>query len=77
MAVVTRALHPTLACEVLGLRLWAPLDAMTVRELRDLWSRYGVLLFRRQALSEPELAAFCDLPGGLRRARRTDGASDR
>jgi taurine dioxygenase len=75
MAVATRALHPTLACEVLGLRLWEPLDGETVGELRDLWSRYGVLLFRRQALSESELASFCAVFGPLERTVRTDWAS--
>lgn len=39
MAIETRALHPTLACEVVGLRLWEQLDAATVAELRALWSR--------------------------------------
>ena len=52
MPLETRPLHPTLACEVLDLRLWEPLAPETVAELRELWSRRGVLVFRRQALSE-------------------------
>jgi taurine dioxygenase len=75
MALATRPLHPTLACEVVGLRLWEKLEAETVAELRALWSRYGVLLFRRQALGEGELAAFCALFGPLERTVRTDWAS--
>ena len=75
MALATRPLHPTLACEVVGLRLWEKLDEETVAELRALWSRYGVLLFRRQALGESELAAFCALFGPLERTVRTDWAS--
>jgi taurine dioxygenase len=75
MPLQTRPLHPTLAQEVLGLRLWEPQDEATVAELRALYSRYGVLVFRRQALSELELAAFCALFGPLERTVRSDWAS--
>ncbi len=75
MRFETRPLHPTLACEIVGLRLWEPADPETVTALRDLWGRYGVLLFRRQALGERELAAFCALFGPLERTVRTDWAS--
>jgi taurine dioxygenase len=68
-------LHPTLAQEVIGLRLWEKLDEPTVAELRALYARYGVLVFRRQALSEAELATFCALLGPLERTVRTDWAS--
>jgi taurine dioxygenase len=71
----TRQLHPTLAREVVGLRLWEPLDEATVAELRQLYAQYGVLVFRRQALSEAELAAFCALFGPLERTVRSDWAS--
>src|SRR5213082_3782009 len=75
MSLQTRPLHPTLACEIDGLRLWEPLDAATIAELRQLWSNWGVLVFRRQALSEAELAAFCALFGPLERTVRSDWAS--
>src|SRR5436309_15254985 len=75
MSLQTRPLHPTLACEIDGLRLWEPLDAATVAELRQLWWNWGVLVFRRQALSEAELAAFCALFGPLERTVRSDWAS--
>src|SRR5438270_5052080 len=75
MSLQTRPLHPTLACQIEGLRLWEPLDAATVAELRQLWSNWGVLVFRRQALGEAELAAFCALFGPLERTVRTDWAS--
>src|SRR3954466_1211432 len=75
MPLETRPLHPTLACEVLGLRLWEPLAPETVAELRELWSRRGVLVFRRQALSEQELADFCALFGPVERAVRPGWAS--
>lgn len=71
----TRQLHPTLAREVVGLKLWGRQDEATVAELRDLYARYGVLVFRRQALSEAELAAFCALLGPLERTVRSDWAS--
>jgi taurine dioxygenase len=71
----TRPLHPTLACEIVGLKLWERLDEPTVAGLRDLYARYGVLVFRRQALSEAELAAFCALLGPLERTVRSDWAS--
>ena len=73
--IETRQLHSTLAREVLGLRLWEPLDDATVAELRALYARYGVLVFRRQALSEAELASFCALFGPLERTVRSDWAS--
>src|SRR6202040_1473491 len=74
MPLETRLLHPTLACEVLGLKLWEEPDEPTAAELRDLYARYGVLVFRRQALSEAELAAFCALLGPLERTVRGDWA---
>jgi taurine dioxygenase len=70
-----RPLHPTLAREIAGLRLWEPLDETTVAALRDLYAQYGVLVFRRQALSEAELASFCALFGELERTVRSDWAS--
>jgi taurine dioxygenase len=71
----TRQLHPTLAREVVGLRLWEVLDEASVAELRALFAQYGVLVFRRQALSEGELVAFCALFGPLERTVRSDWAS--
>ncbi len=71
----TRQLHPSLAREVVGLRLWERLDDAIVAELRALYAQYGVLVFRRQALSEVELVAFCGLFGPLERTVRSDWAS--
>jgi taurine dioxygenase len=70
-----RPLHPTLAREVVGLRVWEKLDDATVAELRTLYAQYGVLVFRRQVLSESELASFCALFGELERTVRSDWAS--
>ena len=71
----TRQLHPTLAREVVGLRLWEELKDATIGLLRTLYAQYGVLVFRRQALSESDLAAFCALFGPLERTVRSDWAS--
>jgi alpha-ketoglutarate-dependent taurine dioxygenase len=71
----TRQLHPTLAREINGLGLWEKLDEATVAELRTLYAQHGVLVFRRQALSEAELASFCAQFGELERTVRGDWAS--
>jgi taurine dioxygenase len=71
----TRPLHPTLACEITGLALWETPAPETVAALRALWARYGVLVFRRQALSDAEVAAFSAWFGPLERTVRTDWAS--
>src|ERR1051325_11524186 len=70
-----RQLHPTLAREVVGLRLWEMPDEAIVAELRSLYAQYGVLVVRRQALSAAELAMFCALFGKLERTVRSDWAS--
>ena len=75
MTLESQPLGDSFACEVLGLRLWEPLDNRTVDELRDLWAHHPVLVFRRQALSEHELADFSALFGPLERVVRTDWAS--
>ena len=46
------------AKEVKGLSLWEPQDELTIARLDDVWSRHGVLVFRRQVLSETELMDF-------------------
>src|SRR2546423_845437 len=63
------------ARELLGLRLWEPLDDFTCDKLRELWARHPVLVVRRQALSERELADFSALFGPLERVVRTEWAS--
>ena len=63
------------AREVSGLELWRELSASTVAALRDAWTRHGVLVFRRQALSEGEYAAFGRHFGELDVTVRTDWGS--
>jgi taurine dioxygenase len=71
----SRELENNVACEVVGLRLWEPQDDQTIDELRALWADHPVLVFRRQALSEDELAEFSARFGPLERTVRTDWAS--
>jgi alpha-ketoglutarate-dependent taurine dioxygenase len=75
MPLETRSLGDSFAREVVGLRLCEPLDGVTVEQLRNLWARHPVLVFRRQALAERELADFSALFGPLERVVRTEWAS--
>jgi taurine dioxygenase len=75
MYLETLPLDSRFACEVQRLRLWDPMDDGIVHELRDLWAHHPVLVFRRQALAERELAEFSALFGSLERVVRTEWAS--
>src|SRR5208283_5045681 len=75
MSFECRQLDDSFAREVVGLRLWEPVSDRTIDELRALWARHPVLLFRRQALSEDELADFSARLGPLERVVRTEWAS--
>lgn len=46
------------ACEVLDHALWEAPSASDVSSIRQAYRDHGVLVFRRQAMSEPELLAF-------------------
>ena len=70
-----RPLGTGFAREVTGLELWRGLSAATVDALQDAWSRHGVLVFRRQALSEAEYAAFGRCFGELDLSVRPDWGS--
>ena len=75
MPLETRPIENGFARELPGLRLWEPLDDFTCDKLRELWARHPVLVVRRQALSERELADFSALFGPLERVVRTEWAS--
>jgi alpha-ketoglutarate-dependent taurine dioxygenase len=75
MPLDIRPLNGSFAREVVGLRLWEQQDESTVDQLRQLWAHHPVLVFRRQALSEHELADFSGLFGPLERVVRTEWAS--
>ena len=69
------ALQDTFAHEVLDLNLWKDLDERTLNRLRIAWRRHGVLLFRRQSLSESELVRFFSHFGNSEVIVRTDWQS--
>lgn len=75
MPLETRPIDNSFARELLGLRLWEPLDDFSADELRELWARHPVLVVRRQALAERELADFSARFGPLERVVRTEWAS--
>jgi taurine dioxygenase len=75
MAIEAHPLAGSFAAEVRGLRLWEKLGLADVECLRRLFAEHGVLVFRRQSLSEDEYAEFCALFGSLERTVRTDWAS--
>ena len=63
------------AVEISGMSLWDTPSPDIVEWLRDLWSRHGVVAFRRQALSEHELVAFSRWFGQVEAHVRTDWSS--
>ncbi len=75
MAYQTKSLNNSFALEVTGLSLWNMPDKQTIAELEKLFGEHGILVFRRQAISEDEFADFCELFGRLERTVRTDWAS--
>ena len=75
MPLQTRPLGDSFARELLGSHLWEAPDDLMVDQLRELWARHSVLIVRRQALSERELADFSALFGPLERVVRTEWAS--
>jgi taurine dioxygenase len=75
MTIQTRRMEGGFAVEVMGVQLWETHSPETIREIRELWADRGVLVFRRQALAEAELAGFSGKFGELERVVRTDWAS--
>ena len=64
------------AREVAGIRLWESVDDLTIARLADVWSRHGVLIFRRQSISEDELVAFSERFGDPNIIVREDWKSE-
>lgn len=58
MALTVTPVDGGFAGEVAGLDLWSALDRAAVEAIGEAWSTCGVLVFRRQVLSEDELVAF-------------------
>ncbi|MBE90563.1 MAG: hypothetical protein CMM76_14125 [Rhodospirillaceae bacterium] len=64
------------ARKVEGLRLWESVDDLTIARLADVWSRHGVLIFRRQSITEDELVAFSERFGDPNVIVREDWKSE-
>jgi taurine dioxygenase len=75
MTFQVRSMGDKFACEVMGLRLWETIDPATADQLRNLLREHGVIVFRRQALSEDEFADFSAIFGALELTVRRDWAS--
>ncbi|MSQ55713.1 MAG: TauD/TfdA family dioxygenase [Betaproteobacteria bacterium] len=75
MSLKTTPLQPRFGAEVHGVDLSQPLSAGVSAELDDLLAREGVLVFRRQLLSEPDLVRFAGGFGELEKTIYTKGVS--
>ncbi len=64
------------AAVISDLELWQPLTDHQIAEIRDALKSHGVLVFRRQSLSEEELADFSGRFGELEQIVRTDWAAN-
>ena len=75
MQIESREIDGSFAHEVIGVRLWEGQEVPAIEALRDLWARCGVLVFRRQILTEDELVAVSAAFGKPERIARSDWAS--
>lgn len=75
MEYQVRSMGDKFACEVVGLRLWEGVTPAVAAELRNLLREHGVVVFRRQVLSENEWADFSATFGRLELTVRRDWAS--
>jgi len=73
--VEIQSINGTFAMEVKGVELWKGLPAEDLKRLRDTWIDCGVLVFRRQALSEKELVAVTQMFGTPSVIHRVDWVS--
>jgi alpha-ketoglutarate-dependent 2,4-dichlorophenoxyacetate dioxygenase len=64
-----KPLHPLFAAEVRGLDLGRPLDAATLRQIKDAFARYSVLVFRDQDVTDEQQIAFSERFGSLERTK--------
>jgi taurine dioxygenase len=73
MAIDIRPLAPVLGAEVRGIDLSRKLDDTTVREIKDAWLRYHVLLFRGQKLEADDQRRFVGFFGEVQPPRSRAG----
>ena len=65
----------TFAREVTGVSLWNGVPADQLEQIRNAWTESGVLVFRRQALSEKEIVEVTAMFGKPHLVHRTDWVS--
>lgn len=58
MTITVTPRHPALGAEVRGIDMHRPLNAETVKAVRDAWTRHLVLVFPDQQISDQEHVAF-------------------
>jgi alpha-ketoglutarate-dependent 2,4-dichlorophenoxyacetate dioxygenase len=58
MTITVTPRHPALGAEVRGIDMHRPLDAETVKAVRDAWTRHLVLVFPDQQISDQQHVAF-------------------
>lgn len=58
MTITVKARHPALGAEIGGIDMRRPLEAATVRAIRDAWTRHLVLVFPGQHITDQEHVAF-------------------
>jgi taurine dioxygenase len=75
MTIELRQIDGQFAFEAIGAPIWSLFDDETVRTLDNTLSRHGVLVFRRQSVSEKELVNFSNLFGAAEKIVRADWAS--
>jgi taurine dioxygenase len=57
-AISVHKMHPHIGAEVRGVDLSQPLEAETLRQIKDAWHQHAVLVFRDQKLSEDDQRRF-------------------
>lgn len=75
MTMEINPLGDSFALEITGIDLWRDADADTVGRIDAVYGTAGVVVFRRQAISEDELVAFSSRFGGIETIVRGDWAS--
>lgn len=75
-ALSVRLLAETFGAEVIGVNLSGAMDPEVFQEIRALWLRYELLLFRDQLLSKDDLVEFSALIGPLEKHVREEWLND-
>ncbi len=70
-----RSIDNSFAREVMGAQLWNGLSDAELEQVRAAWSDCGVLVLRRQSLSEQEIVEVSAIFGTPQVVRRTDWVS--